>query len=74
MMMMMPLMSSFVETKRLENAGHVKSFRKVRTPKGILFLSVWLMVIVLASFVLLGFMPWQQTVTGTGEVTTLNPP
>jgi membrane fusion protein, adhesin transport system len=73
MMMMMPLMSSFVETKRLENAGHVKSFRKVRTPKGILFLSVWLMVIVLASFVLLGFMPWQQTVTGTGEVTTLNP-
>jgi membrane fusion protein, adhesin transport system len=71
--MMMSIMSRYSETRRMEAAGVVKASRMVRTPKVIMLLSVWLIVLVIASVILLGFMPWQQTVTGKGEVTTLNP-
>jgi len=69
----MATVTSYTHTRQLEKDGHIHSPKLVNTPRALQVLSVWLVAIVGASIFLLGFLPWQQTVTGVGEVTTIDP-
>jgi len=54
------------------NPFFLKSLEIVKTPKNSIGLMIFLMTLLLISIILLMFVPWQQTVSGSGKVTSFN--
>jgi len=54
------------------NPLHLQSLEKVKTPKNSVGLMIFLMTLLVISIVMLLFVPWQQTVSGSGKVTSFN--
>ncbi|MDX1920215.1 MAG: biotin/lipoyl-binding protein, partial [Candidatus Caenarcaniphilales bacterium] len=57
----------------MEAVYSVKSINKVRTPKWVRLSALSLVALLLVGFLFLSFIPWQQTVMGTGRVTSFSP-
>jgi multidrug efflux pump subunit AcrA (membrane-fusion protein) len=57
-----------MHTKKLAD-----SLQKVKTPKWIRRLAYLLVIFSFIGILMLGFVPWQQTVVGTGQVTSFSP-
>jgi multidrug efflux pump subunit AcrA (membrane-fusion protein) len=69
----MPIMSSQSELHSLESLHKIQSTKLTGTPKIMGQLSIYLVLLVFLSACLLVFAPWQQSVSGVGEVSTRNP-
>ncbi|MCE2929808.1 MAG: HlyD family efflux transporter periplasmic adaptor subunit [Vampirovibrionales bacterium] len=69
----MPIMSSQSELHTLESLHKIQSTKLTGTPIVMRKLSVGLVLLVFLSLLLLAFAPWQQSVSGVGEVSTRNP-
>jgi multidrug resistance efflux pump len=54
------------------NPLQLQSLEKVRTPKNSIGLMIFLMTLLVVFVVMLLFVPWQQTVSGSGKVTSFN--
>lgn len=54
------------------NPLQLQSLEKVRTPKNSMGLMIFLMTLLVVFVVMLLFVPWQQTVSGSGKVTSFN--
>jgi membrane fusion protein, adhesin transport system len=59
--------------KQCAEERRLLAFRTLKTPKAVVQTAVWLVILFFVVFVALGFVPWQQTVNGVGEVTVLSP-
>jgi adhesin transport system membrane fusion protein len=69
----MPIMTTKSQIDVLERLQNVKSTKMVTTSREMFFLSLALVFTIVVGSVALGFTPWQQSVSGVGEVSTLNP-
>lgn len=54
------------------NPLQLQSLEKVKTPKNSVGLMIFLMTLLVLSIIMLLFVPWQQTVSGSGKVTSFN--
>lgn len=50
-----------------------QSSQRVRSPKSFSLISIWLLLLLGVTVLVLAFVPWQQTVIGTGRVTVFSP-
>lgn len=69
----MPIMLSKRQVESMEALAQVQSARMVNTPASMRYLSMALILTVFLGILGLAFVPWQQSVSGVGEVSTLNP-
>jgi multidrug efflux pump subunit AcrA (membrane-fusion protein) len=69
----MPIMSTQRDLNTLETDHKVQSTKLTGTPKVMRQVSIGLILLVVLSVCLLVFSPWQQSVSGVGEVSTRNP-
>jgi adhesin transport system membrane fusion protein len=68
-------MSALMETALPESVAHrsLPALRLVESRRGPQRLARWLLLLLLMTVAALGFVPWQQTVIGTGKVTAFAP-